>query len=106
MRVRVGTIVWGAILLAFAAIAFGVAVFDLREFQAAAVAWIATGLGGVFVLAAIIALIARAVSGADPELPASAATEPDAPTKVGNSKVSAGSAVSTGSTTGKGQPVD
>ena len=85
--VRVGTIVWGVILLVFAAAAFGVAVFDLREFQANAVVWVVTGLGGVLVLAAIVALIARTVS--------SASSEPE---------VSAGS--TTEATDKKGQPVD
>ena len=102
MRVRVGTIVWGAILLAFAAIAFGVAVFDLREFQAAAVAWIATGLGAVFVLAAIIALIARAVSRSpEPEVSTGSTTstteaEPEADVTDTAPKIR----------TSKGQPVD
>ena len=101
--VRVGTVVWGAILLVLAAVAFSVAVFDLREFQAAAVIWVTTGLGGVFVLAAIIALIARAVSSGtaepepEPELPANAGAEPVAPAKAGKS---------TGATAKKGQPVD
>ena len=113
-RFRTGTVVWGSVLLVIAAVSFSVAVFDLREFQVDAVVWIVTGLGALFVVAAIIALIARAISsnGTDPELPTSAAAEPEAPTEVGNSKVSTGSTGSTNAkttvktTVKKGQPVD
>jgi hypothetical protein len=83
--VRVSTIIWGALLLVFAAVAFSVAVFDLREFQAAAVIWILTGLGGVFVLAAIAALLVRVVSrGSAAGLRAAAAPEPESPATAGN----------------------
>ena len=75
--VRVGTILWGAILLVFAAIAFSVAVFDLQLLQAVSVTWVVTGLGGVFVLAAIVALIARAVS-SDRVSTGSTTVEPEA----------------------------
>ncbi len=71
--IRTGTVVWSLVLLVFAAVAFGVAVFDLREFQAAALAWIVTALGGVFVLAAAVALIVRAVR------PAAPVAEPEPP---------------------------
>ena len=105
-RFRTGTVVWGSALLVIAAVSFSVAVFDLREFRADAVVWIVTGLGALFVVAAIVALIARTVSGnraepevptVEPELPASAASEPETPTKVGKS---------TGAAAKKGQPVD
>lgn len=62
MRIRTSTVIWAAILLVLAAVAFSVAVFDLREYQAAVAAWIVVGLGGVFVVSALIALIVRAVS--------------------------------------------
>lgn len=93
--VRVGTILWGAILLVFAAIAFSVAVFDLRLIEAISVTWIVTGLGVVFVLAAIIALISRAVSSAadEPE-PSYVAAEPEPTAKAPTTAEP------------KGQPVD
>ena len=59
---RIGTIIWGAALLLFAALAFAVAVFDLREIPTSITAWVVTGLGGVFVVAAAVALIARAAT--------------------------------------------
>jgi nitrate reductase gamma subunit len=59
---RIGTIIWGAALLLFAALAFAVAVFDLREIPTSITAWVVTGLGGVFVVAAVVALIARAAT--------------------------------------------
>ena len=109
--VRVGTIVWGAILLVFAAIAFGVAVFDLRLVQAVSVTWIVTGVGVVFVLAALVALISRATNSpaespsvpqaaparTEPDAPATASAEPVAPAKAGTSTKKAAT---------KGQPVD
>ena len=102
--VRVGTIVWGVVLLVFAAAAFSVAVFDLREFQSQAVLWVVTGLGGVLVLAAIVALIARAASGG-------AAESVPAPEVSTGSTTEAGPTTEGGSTTRKpaakkGQPVD
>lgn len=93
--VRVGTILWGAILLVFAAIAFSVAVFDLRLIEAISVTWIVTGLGVVFVLAAIIALISRAVSStADEPEPSYVAAEPEPTAKAPTTAEP------------KGQPVD
>jgi hypothetical protein len=93
---RAGTIVWGAVLLVFAAIAFSVAVFDLREFQAAAVAWVVTGLGGVLVLATIVALIARAVSNGPAPVTAAEPTPVVEPVETPKPKTRAT----------KGQPVD
>jgi hypothetical protein len=103
-RFRTSTVVWGSVLLVIAAVSFSVAVFDLREFQADAIVWIVTGLGALFVVAAIAALIARAISSSrnDPELLTSAAPEPEAPTEAGNSKGS----TTAKTTTKKGQPVD
>jgi hypothetical protein len=110
-RFRAGTVVWGSVLLVAAAVSFSVAVFDLREFRADAVVWIVTGLGAMFVVVSIIALVARTVSGgtAEPELPTSAAPEPEPATQAGTSRVSTRSttAKTTAKTTAtKGQPVD
>ena len=94
-RFRAGTVVWGCVLLVIAAIAFSVVAFDLREFQGAAVVWIVTGLGALFVVAAIIALIARSISSNrdEAEVPAPVAAAPEAPVATRNRKP-------------KGQPVD
>jgi hypothetical protein len=102
--VRVGTIVWGVILLAFAAVVFCIAVFDLRVLQAATLTWVLIGVGGVLVLAALIAAIARAVSGASPE------AVPQGATAEATSEASAGASTEATSEakkpSAKGQPVD
>jgi hypothetical protein len=73
-RFRAGTVVWGAVLLAVAAITFSVAVFGLGEFQSAWIIWILIGVGAIFVVAALVSLLVRAVSKPEPAVE-DAATE-------------------------------
>jgi hypothetical protein len=60
LRARIGTIVWGCILLVVAAIAIIAAQADLSDATPAAVVWGVIALGGALVVAAIVVAIVRA----------------------------------------------
>lgn len=59
---RGGTITWGVILLAVAALAIFGASLDLTQLTGTTVLWGVVGLGALIIVAAIIAAIIRAVS--------------------------------------------
>ena len=65
-RFRASTVVWGAVLLAVAAVTFSVSTFGLGEFQSAWIIWILIGVGAIFVVAALVSLLVRAISKPDP----------------------------------------
>ncbi|WP_348063115.1 hypothetical protein [Flavobacterium sp.] len=106
--------IWAAVLLVVAAVAFSVSVFDLREYQSSLAAWIVTGLGGVFVVGALIALIARAAARpvVEPELVVEHVETPAKPvvehveTPAATPKRSTRKRASTSSTSEADQPVD
>jgi hypothetical protein len=60
LKPRVGTIVWGGILLLVAAVTVFAALGDLGEVSAATAVYTAVGLGVVLVLVAIVVAIVRA----------------------------------------------
>ena len=60
-RVRVGTIVWGAILVAVAVFAFLAAQFGIGPSGPAALLWTIVGFGGLLVVAAIVTTVVRAI---------------------------------------------
>jgi hypothetical protein len=62
-RVRVGTIVWGAILVAVAVFAFLAAQFGIGPSGPAALLWTIVGFGALLVVAAIVTAIVRAAGG-------------------------------------------
>ena len=57
--VRVGTIVWGTILLALAALSITITLFDPIEYSATFVLWVVVGFGSLLVLGGIAGAIAR-----------------------------------------------
>jgi hypothetical protein len=57
---RVGTIVWGAILLVIAAASIVASNLGLGELTPARALWTVVGLGGVLIIAAIVAVVVRA----------------------------------------------
>ena len=59
---RGGTITWGIILIAIAALAVFGASLDLTQLTGATVLWGVVGLGALIIVAAIVAAIIRAVS--------------------------------------------
>ena len=59
---RGGTITWGIILIAIAALALFGASLDLTQLTGATVLWGVVGLGALIIVAAIVAAIIRAVS--------------------------------------------
>jgi hypothetical protein len=59
-RTRVGTIVWGAILIVAAAFAFLVSAVGLGPLSPAILLWSIIGFGGLLVIAAVVAAIVRA----------------------------------------------
>ena len=73
---RTGTITWGAVLLIVAALAFGIAIFDLRVLPSAPLTWI-VAFGVVFTFVAIVLLLTRAVSRSVTSSTAVVAAEPD-----------------------------
>ncbi|GAB3605224.1 hypothetical protein GCM10027413_06330 [Conyzicola nivalis] len=67
---RIGTIVWGGILLVVAAIAIFASQVDFGDATPAAIVWSVVGFGAVLVVAGIIAAIVRAArkDKAEPDL--------------------------------------
>jgi hypothetical protein len=61
-RVRVGTIVWGAILVAVAVFAFLAAQFGIGPSGPAALLWTIVGFGALLVVAAIVTAVVRAIA--------------------------------------------
>lgn len=61
-RFRAGTVIWGAVLLAVAAITFSASVVNLGEFRSEWIIWILVGLGAILVIAALVSLLVRAIS--------------------------------------------
>jgi hypothetical protein len=57
--VRVGTIVWGAVLLALAALSITITLFDPIEYSATFVLWVVVGFGSLLILGGIAGAIAR-----------------------------------------------
>jgi hypothetical protein len=60
LRARIGTIVWGCILLVVAAVAIIASQADLSDATPAAIVWGVIALGGALVVAAIVVAIVRA----------------------------------------------
>jgi hypothetical protein len=60
LRPRVGTIVWGALLLLVAAITIGASQLDLGEATPEAIVWGVVAVGGLLVLGGIATAIVRA----------------------------------------------
>jgi hypothetical protein len=67
--VRVGTIVWGAILLVVAAFGFLSATLGIGASSPAELLWTIVGFGAVLVVAAVIIAIVRAARPRDPDQP-------------------------------------
>jgi hypothetical protein len=63
--VRVGTIVWGAVLLALAALSITITLFDPIEYSATFVLWVVVGFGSLLVLGGIAGAIARSARSRD-----------------------------------------
>jgi hypothetical protein len=63
--VRVGTIVWGAVLLALAALSIAITLFDPIEYSATFVLWVVVGFGSLLVVGGIAGAIARSARSRD-----------------------------------------
>ena len=64
LKPRVGTIVWGSILLVVAAITVFASQVDFGEATPAAIVWSIVAFGGVLVLAGIVTAVVRAARAA------------------------------------------
>ncbi|WP_411699359.1 hypothetical protein [Conyzicola sp.] len=60
LKPRIGTIVWGSILLIVAAIAIFASQVDFGDATPAAIVWSVVGFGAVLVVAGIVTAIVRA----------------------------------------------
>jgi hypothetical protein len=63
--VRVGTIVWGAVLLALAALSITITLFDPIEYSTTFVLWVVVGFGSLLVVGGIAGAIARSTRSRD-----------------------------------------
>ena len=63
LKPRVGTIVWGSILLVVAAITIFASQLDLGRATPEAIVWSIVAFGGVLVLAGIVIAVVRAARG-------------------------------------------
>lgn len=62
LKPRIGTIVWGCILLVVAAIAIAASQVDFGDLAPTVVVWSIIGFGGVLVVAGIVTAIVRAAT--------------------------------------------
>ncbi|GAB2453678.1 fatty acid desaturase [Conyzicola lurida] len=62
LKPRIGTIVWGSILLVVAAIAIFAAQVDLGELTPTVIVWSVVGFGAVLVIVGLVAGIVRAAT--------------------------------------------
>lgn len=63
LKPRVGTIVWGSILLVVAAVAIIASQVDFGDITPTVIVWSVVGFGAVLVVAGIVTAIVRAVAG-------------------------------------------
>ena len=62
LKPRIGTIVWGCILLVVAAIAIAASQVDFGDLTPTVIVWSIIGFGGILVVAGIVTAIVRAAT--------------------------------------------
>ena len=62
LKPRIGTIVWGCILLVVAAIAIAASQVDFGDLTPTVIVWSVIGFGGILVVAGIVTAIVRAAT--------------------------------------------